>query len=47
MELLSALLLSRLIDSVRVTLEGEIQLGDPVCSSDSKVALFWIQGTSH
>lgn len=47
LELLSALLLAMLINSVRMALEGELQLGDPTCYSDSKVALFWIQGTSH
>jgi len=47
LELLSALLLSRLIDSVHAALEPELQLDDPVCFSDSKVALFWIQGTRH
>jgi len=47
LELLSALLLSKLINGVHAALEPELQLGDPLCFSDSKVALFWIQGTSH
>lgn len=44
LELLSALLLSRLIVSVKNALELEVTLGDPVCYTDSKVALCWIQG---
>ena len=47
LELLSALLLSKLIDSVHTALEPELQLGDPMCFSDSKVVLYWIQGTKH
>ena len=47
LELLSALILSKLMDSIRATMEPELQLGDPVCFSDSMVALFWIQGTNH
>ena len=47
LELLSALLLSKLNDSVHAALESEIQLGDPVCFSDSKAVLYWIQGTNH
>ena len=46
LELLSALLLSKLINGVHAALEPELQLSDPLCISDSKVALFWIQGTS-
>ena len=47
LELLSALLLSKLIDSVHSALQPELQLDDPICFSDSKVTLFWIQGTNH
>ena len=47
LELLSVLLLLKLMDNVHTALEHEIQLGNPMCFSDSKVALFWIQGTSH
>ena len=47
LELLSALLLSKLIDSVHSALQQELQLTDPTCFTDSKVALFWIQGTNH
>ena len=35
------------MDSVHTALEPELQLGDPVCFSDSMVALFWIRGTNH
>ncbi len=44
LELLSALLLARLITSVSASLECEVKLAPPRCYSDSKVALFWIQG---
>jgi len=44
LELLSALLLSRLIVSVIQALEDELQLSEPHCFTDSTVALFWIQG---
>ena len=44
LELLSALLLSKLIVSVRTALQPEVTLGDPVCYTDSRVALYWIQG---
>ena len=47
LELLSALVLSKLMDSIHTALEPELQLGDPVCFSDSMVALFWIRGTNH
>ena len=47
LELLSGLVLSKLIDNVHTALGAELQLDDPVCFSDSKVALFWIQGTNH
>ena len=47
LELLSALLLSKLIDSVHSALQQELQLNDPTCFTDSKVALYWIQGTNH
>ena len=47
LELLSALILSQLMDSIHTALETELQLGDPVCFSDSMVALYWIRGTNH
>ena len=40
---LSTLLLARLISSVLVALEANIQLQPHCCFSDSKVALFWIK----
>ena len=47
LELLSGLILCKLIDNVHTAIGAELQLNDPVCFSDSKVALFWIQGTNH
>lgn len=47
LELLSALVLAKLMDSVHTALQPELQLDDPVCFSDSMVALFWIRGTNH
>lgn len=44
LELLSALLLSKLLVSVRDAFGAELTLHDPVCYSDSKVALYWIRG---
>ena len=43
LELLAALLLSRLIHSVASALKDEIQLVPPVCFTDSKITLCWIQ----
>ena len=47
LELLSALLLSKLIASVHTPLEPELLLENHVCFSRSKVVLFWIQGINH
>lgn len=47
LELLSALLLARLISSVRLALESEIMMGDPTCHTDSQVALYWILGINQ
>ena len=47
LELLSALLLAKLITSTKTALETETSLNDSVCYSDSKVALFWIQGQAQ
>lgn len=47
LELLSALMLSKLIDGIHAALETDLQLSDPVCFTDSKVALFWIRGAHH
>lgn len=45
LELLSALLLSKLMDSISLALQpSRLQLEDPVCYTDSKVALCWIRG---
>lgn len=44
LELLSALLLSRLTVSVTQALDSELQLSEPRCFADSTVALYWIRG---
>lgn len=44
LELLSALLLSRLLVSVKEGLELRLPLSEMICYTDSKVALHWIQG---
>ena len=44
LELLGALLLSRLISSVYEALKGEIELQSSVCYTDTEVTLFWILG---
>ena len=44
LELLSALLLAKLITSVQQALRSEATLLEPICYTDSKVALYWIQG---
>ena len=44
LELLSALLLAKLITSVTHSLESQLPLNQSRCFTDSKVALFWIQG---
>ena len=46
LELLSALLLARLMTSVSQSLESELHLDTPICFTDSKIVLFWIQGLS-
>lgn len=45
LELLSALLLSKLLVSVQTAL-GSI-LDEPICFTDSKASLYWIQGVRH
>ena len=45
LELLSALLLARLMTSIKESLATRLPLSDPTCYTDSRVALYWIQGT--
>ena len=45
LELLSALLLARLLATVTQSLEDEMQLMPPRCFTDSTVSLCWIKGT--
>ena len=47
LELLSALLLSRLMNGVHNALEDELPLSASTCFTDSKVTLYWIQGTRY
>ena len=44
LELLSALLLARLVESVTQALQEEACLSEPRCFSDSNVTVFWIRG---
>jgi hypothetical protein len=46
LELLSSLLLARLMDTVTNSLSPSISLGHPICYTDSKVALYWIVGSA-
>ena len=43
LELLSALLLARLINTVSCALENEVKLNLPVCFTDSRIALCWVR----
>ena len=47
LELMSALLLSRLCRSVEEALEGVIELEETSCFTDSRVALHWIKGVDQ
>ena len=47
LELLSAVLLARLITSVSESLSTRIDLSEPRCFTDSQVTLFWIKGTAR
>ena len=44
LELLSAVLLARLMSSITQAIEGEVTLSKPHCFTDSIVSLFWIRG---
>jgi hypothetical protein len=44
LELLAAVLLSKLIVNVRAALESELSLDNLICYSDSTVTLYWIYG---
>ena len=44
LELIGALLLSRLIVTVAQSLKEVMSLQEPVCYTDSKIALYWIYG---
>ncbi len=47
LELLSALLLAKLLTSIRDAMRSELSLNSPVCYTDSKAALWWIRGIRH
>ena len=44
LELLSALLLAKLISNVLVALDNEVKFDSITCFTDSKVALYWVTG---
>ena len=44
LELLSALLLARILSNVSDSLKGRLLLQPPKCFTDSRVALYWITG---
>ena len=46
-ELLSALLLARLMKNVATSLGTEMQLEEPTCYTDSEVSLCWIRGVDR
>ena len=46
LELLSALLLARLVKSITNSLETELVLEAPLCYTDSEVAFYWVTGTT-
>ena len=47
LELLSALLLSRLVANLEGPLQSELQLDEMICYTDSKVTLNWIRDKNH
>lgn len=47
LELLSALILARLVSHVRSALESFIPISHVRCRSDSEVTLHWIRGEDH
>ena len=47
LELLSAVLLARLITTVTESLSTRIELGEPRCFTDSQVTYFWIRGVER
>ena len=47
LELLSALLLARLMNNVSASLKSELNLSQPICFTDSKVSLYWIIGVDR
>ena len=44
LELLSALLLAKLMATILIALESEVSFSSIICFTDSKVALYWIRG---
>ena len=44
LELLSALILARLITTIRDSMQEEMTISASLCFMDSKVALYWIRG---
>lgn len=47
LELLSGILLAKLMTSIATALEPELDLKHPTCYTDSMVALYWIVGTDR
>ncbi len=47
LELLSAHLLARLMNSISASLESELTLTQPSCYTDSEVALYWTVGVNR
>lgn len=47
LELLSALLLAKLVKSIHQALESETALSASICYTDSRVALYWIRGLNQ